>query len=144
MTDIILCAFNCGGSFNCSEEAEKFSQPPKLVYIPGNGSNAFKQYAINNHKNDSVLDNILKDVGRVALITFSAGWGFTTEVLKSKKDRERIDTIILLDGLHQTTLDDWKAFVLLAGRGGKNAPKLWMLIHRLFHHLLVLKLQIKN
>lgn len=131
--DVIICSYNCGGDMNCNEEAAKFADPPHLIYATGGSSEGFKTFAYQNLSNGSVLDNLLaKNLPsgiaprRVMLASFSAGWGFSTIVMNQQKDRDRIDTALVMDGIHTSALDGWKSFAKLAGKGGINVPKLFM------------------
>jgi len=47
-------------------------------------------------------------LGRVALMAWSAGYGATEKLVSRDEDRERVDAILLADGLHAGFTDRWK------------------------------------
>jgi hypothetical protein len=128
--DVIVSAFNCGGKMSCTKEAEKFAEPPLTLNVPGGSSSGFRATASQYRANNSVLDGFFTKhkvkPRRVCLISFSAGWAWTTEVLRAKLDIPRIDTIIVMDGIHTPSLAGWFSYAELAAKGGNKAPKLWM------------------
>ena len=132
--DIIVAAFACGGKMKCRNEAEKFSEPPLVINVPGGSSAGFTKTAQTFRAQNSVLDNFfasrreMKKIKprRVCIVSFSAGWAWTTGVLRAKKDIERIDTVIVMDGIHTPSLNAWFDFATLAAQGGNNSPKLWL------------------
>jgi hypothetical protein len=48
------------------------------------------------------------EVGRVALMAWSAGYGAAEKLVTRGEDRERVDAILLADGLHAGFTDRWK------------------------------------
>jgi len=128
--DVIVSAFNCGGKMSCKKEAEKFAEPPLTLSVPGGSSSGFRTTASQYRAKNSVLKNFFAKhkvkPRRVCLISFSAGWAWTTEVLRAKLDVPRIDTIIVMDGIHTSALTGWYNYAELAAKGGKDAPKLWL------------------
>ena len=122
--DICLTAFACSSAAPCGQWAKDyFASPPAVVWVPGNSSSQFEQVgqmAANDVVAWSAAHARCKadDVGRIAVVTFSAGWGFCYRLLKSAAARSRIDAIILLDGLHTRDLDGVKSFCAEAARGG--------------------------
>jgi hypothetical protein len=127
--DIVISAFACGGKMSCKKEAEKFKEPPYLVTVPGGSSSGFRKTGMKYKKGNTILDNFLKAKAksikprRICMITFSAGWAWSTEVLRTKLDPSRIDAVIVMDGIHTRNLDGWYRFAELAAKGG---PKLFM------------------
>lgn len=108
---------------------ELFKSKPKIIGLGGIGSDAFMgpgdtarkprepwggkpfsreaaMYRAKSGGDDSVLMGLLKsqargiEVGRVALVGFSAGGTFVGSVLKNPKDAALVDVVILLDALH--------------------------------------------
>jgi len=132
--DVIIAAFACGGKMNCKAESKKFKEIPIIINVPGGSSSGFKKTAQAFRAKNSILNQFLLSrkelknvkIRRVCLLSFSAGWAWSTEVLRAKKDLERIDTVIVMDGIHTPNLKAWNAFAGLASIGGLNAPKLWM------------------
>lgn len=130
--DVIIAAFACGGKMKCTKEAEKFADPPVIINVPGGSSSGFRATAQSYRKNNTVLENFLNaklkkaTPRRICLVTFSAGWAWATDVLKAPKDVDRIDTIIVMDGIHTRNLNSWVNFANRAALGGDDAPKLWM------------------
>jgi hypothetical protein len=47
-------------------------------------------------------------VGRIALMAWSAGYGAAEKLVSREEDRERVDAILLADGLHAGFTDRWK------------------------------------
>lgn len=47
-------------------------------------------------------------VGRVALMAWSAGYGAAEKLVSREEDRQRVDAILLADGLHAGFTDRWK------------------------------------
>ena len=122
--DICLTAFACSSSAPCSQWAKDyFAEPPAVVWVPGNNSTQFEQVG-----QQAAMDVVAwsafharckpEEVGRIAVVTFSAGWGFVYRLLKSAAARSKIDAVILLDGMHTRDLDGPKAFAASAARGG--------------------------
>jgi hypothetical protein len=130
--DIIISAFACGGKMSCQKEAEKFAEPPLVLTVPGGSSSGFRKTGMKYKSGNTILDNFLKDKAknvkprRICLVTFSAGWAWSTEVLRTKLDPSRIDTVIVMDGIHTRSLDGWFRYAELCVKGGKNGPKLFM------------------
>jgi hypothetical protein len=128
--DIIISAFACGGKMSCKKEAEKFAEPPLVLTVPGGSSSGFRKTGMKYKKNNTILDNFLKAKAknvtprRICLVTFSAGWAWSTEILRTKLDPKRIDTIIVMDGIHTRNLDGWYRFAELCL--AENGPKLFM------------------
>jgi hypothetical protein len=97
----------------------------------------------NTFRDPSVFEHLLKSVEtamaehthrpkaharRIALTSWSAGYGAVEEILRQPLGRERVDTVILLDGLHcdyapsgdglvQSTLEPFVAFAHQAAEG---------------------------
>lgn len=126
--DVIISAFACGGKMNCAQEAAKFKDPPVVLTVPGGSSSGFVATANQHRRQNSILNSFLKSVKprRVCLLSFSAGWAWSTEVLKATLDLPRIDTVMVMDGIHTPNLAPWFEFAKRAGKGGSNNPKLWM------------------
>jgi len=131
--DVIVAAFACGGKMNCKKEADAFAEPPLVINVPGGSSSGFTQTAQSYRRKSSILENFLLakmpakyEPRRICMITFSAGWAWSTQVLRTNKDPDRIDTVIVMDGIHTRSLKAWENFAIMAGRGGDDAPKLWM------------------
>jgi hypothetical protein len=124
--DIIISAFACGGKMSCKKEAAKFKDPPLVLTVPGGSSSGFRKTGLKYKKGNTILDNFLKDKAknvtprRVALVSFSAGWAWSTEVLRTKLDPERIDTVIVMDGIHTRNLDGWFRYAELCVKGGSK------------------------
>lgn len=127
--DVIVSSFACGGKMKCSKEIEAFSEPPALISVSGGSIDGFVETAQSYNKNDSILDGFLsaKLKGivprRICLVSFSDGWSWISSVLKCKKDIDRIDTIIVVDGIY-TFNKCWVDFANKAAKG--NSPKLWL------------------
>lgn len=128
--DVIVAAFACGGKMKCKKEAEKFSEAPLVINVPGGSVSGFVETAKMFRSKNSILNNFFASHNikprRVCLIGFSDGWSWITQILRAKKDVNRIDTIITLDSAHTPNLRAWNEFAKLAGKGGIKAPKLWM------------------
>ena len=141
--DIIISANACGGKMKCTIEAEKFSQPPIVLTVPGGGtSEGFRRLAQGYRMNHSVLDRFLSvQLGRkglfkkvkprrIFLVSYGDGWPWVAEVLRSKKDVLRIDTVLVMNGITTRSLKAWTEFAVRA-EPRNNAPKLWLVHNQL-------------
>lgn len=129
-TDVIISCFATPPKRKEREIAQPqwaFRDAPHMIDINGIGSNQFRASFDTESKprepwggrpfareaekfkrkgGDSILRGVLKsrargiDVGRVALVAFSAGGTFVGKVLANAVDAEQIDTVIMLDALH--------------------------------------------
>lgn len=131
--DIIITAFSCGGKMKCKKEAETFKEPPIVLSVPGGSEEGFIQTARDFRAKNSILDSFLKSKlknniqpRRICLVSFDIGWAWTTQILRSKRDIGRIDTIIVIDGIHTTSLKAWIDFARKTAKGGDQSPKLWL------------------
>lgn len=127
----ILCAFNCSNTSPCTTWAEElFASPPTIVALEGGSSSTFKQTGAKFTTNPHAWLQARKVDGKVAVVTFSAGWGFIDTVMRNPPARDLVDAVILLDGLHcsVSTLDPWVAYAKRAAMGGDSMPLL-MLVH---------------
>lgn len=119
-----------------------FAEPPLLVQVtPGEGTTEAGRYGgaaarLRDHTG-SILRPLLRSAlpqgvrpRRVALVSFSAGWGFLSAVINSP-DREWVDAVILVDSLaiprsfasgplYLST--GWQQFLDQAGAAGVKAP----------------------
>ena len=117
---------------NCKKEAEKFAEPPVVLMVPGGSSSGFRKTALNFKSNNSILDSFFASKltkvkpRRVCLVSFSAGWAWSTEVLRAKKDIDRVDSTIVMDGIHTSNLNAWYSYAEKAAVGGLDSPKLWL------------------
>lgn len=125
--DIIITAFSCGGKMKCKKEALLFKDPPLILNIPGGSKDGFIKTAKSIKDKGSILDPLFnaKNINprRVCLISFDVGWSWVTEVLRCKKDLSRIDTILIIDGIHTSSLQAWIKYAKLAVEGDS---RLWM------------------
>lgn len=129
MKDLIFAAYSCSALAPCRKWASAFfDNYPTVLEIPGNGSVVFSQAGtiIGNDLQGWLERRGHDDPDRIAVVTFSAGWGFVHSLLATQA-RERIDTILLLDGLHtKERLEPWFEFGSRAARGGPQQPLLAM------------------
>lgn len=122
MVDLILTFFATkavsGCDLACSEPVDLLSRPTKVYSFDGENSagvntDRFKGIAkkYRNPVTKRIVPNLIEQarrglrlgdepVGRVALVTFSAGRYMLTEALKHPADRACIDTVIDMDGLN--------------------------------------------
>ena len=125
--DVIVSALACGGKMSCHKQAAEFENPPVVINInsstgvsTGGGTvQGFRQAAAQykDHGNGSILQGVFNtqknlQPNRVALVSYLDGWSFVNEVVKSD-DFERIDTIIVLEGLNTRSaplLQQWEDF----------------------------------
>ncbi len=122
MRDVILTFFASkavkGCELACSEPVEMLSRPSSVYSFDGENSGGTntdrftgiaKKYR--NPVTKRILPNLLEQarrglrlgdepIGRVAIVTFSAGRYMMTECLKHPADRASIDTVIDMDGLN--------------------------------------------
>lgn len=128
--DVIISAFSCGGKMKCTKQAETFKEPPALINVPGGSLEGFKQTSKQYLKNGSILDSLLASKmnkirpRRICLISFSDGWSWISNILKLEKDINRIDTIIILNGIYSNSLNHWKNFAIKASNKKTN---LWLI-----------------
>lgn len=153
-TDVIISAFATPPQKRAREIAQpldRFRNRPKLIGLGGIGSNVFRlptdtksaprepwggkpfsrEAAMYRSKGGgSVLQGLLNsqargiEVGRIAIIGFSAGGTFLHEILKSEQDRKMVDVCLVLDGVHvaripngrfiEQSLDPWVQFAAQA------------------------------
>jgi len=115
--DVILTCFACSGASPCQTWANQyFKDPPIVIVIPGQGGGDFRQRIISWSKEQDVFMAAIRqlapsllsepnfEIGRRALVTFSAGWSAADELFKLKSERDRLDAMILLDGVHTSEL----------------------------------------
>lgn len=137
--DVIISALACGGKMSCNKQAAEFNDPPAIISInsgigvpTGGGTvEGFKQTASALRSKTNGRTSVLQTLfdkqkiqpRRVALVSFLDGWSFIHEVLKTD-DIERIDTIIVLDGLNSRSLQPW--FKYLNDRCMNGPSKLWI------------------
>jgi hypothetical protein len=126
----------------CTVEANKFSQPPVVLTVPGGSSEGFRRTAQGYRLNHSVLDRFLSvHLGRkglfnkirprrICLVSFGDGWPWVAEILRSKKDVPRIDTVLMINGITTRSLKAWTDFAAKA-ESRANAPRLWLVHNRL-------------
>lgn len=129
--DAILCAFSCSKTSPCTDWAKAYyTSVPTVVAVPGDSSTAFKHEGarfahdpwkwLKQHKVD--------DATRIAVVTFSAGWGFIDALMRLQYTRELVDSVLLLDGLHckPDTLFPWVEYAKRCAIGGETMPMLLM------------------
>jgi hypothetical protein len=122
--DVIISALACGGKMSCRKQAAEFKEPPAIISInsgtgvsTGGGTvKGFRKAAGVYKKNGkgSILDGVLAtqktlEPRRIALVSYLDGWSFIHEILKSK-DSDRIDTIIVLEGINTRSTEPWKRY----------------------------------
>jgi len=122
--DVIINVYSCSAAAPCHTWAESFfTDPPLIINVP---ANQFRPKAIQWSKTGDAFAAALKEyfptlknveVGRRGLTTFSLGWIFTDELLKFKKERDRLDAYLLLDGCHTSLLDCWVDLGIRAANG---------------------------
>jgi hypothetical protein len=105
------------GNTQLVEESVVASNINALVYVVnlGTGSGVYEdkyaQQAIFDDALTRVRDTIEKrglqgaKMRRLALSSWSAGYGAITKILESKKNFERVDALLMLDGLHVAYMD---------------------------------------
>lgn len=133
--DIIISANACGGKMKCKAEAEKFDSPPVVLTVPGGSADGFRKTAQAHRRKHSVLDNFLSVMlgrkglakkvkpRRVCLISLGDGWTWISQVLQAKRDADRIDTVLVMNGASASKA--WLDFAVRA-EPDPNAPKLWL------------------
>lgn len=123
--NVILTAFACGKSAPCERWAsEMFDEPAAVGWVPGANSSQFEASG-----RDAAADVEswaaakarcpADEVGRIAVVTFSAGWGFAYRLLLNSAASERVDSLIVLDGIHTHDLSGFKRFAAKAATGSK-------------------------
>jgi hypothetical protein len=162
-TDVIISAFATPPQSRAREVAQpldRFERRPKLLGLSGIGSDVFmgpgdteraprepwggkpfaREAAMYRAKGGgSVLRGLLNsqargiEVGRIALVGFSAGGTFLSKVLENEEDRKMVDVCLVLDGLHiaripngpfiQQSLQPWAEYAALAMYTGVVAER---------------------
>ncbi|MES1183812.1 MAG: hypothetical protein ABUL60_08345 [Myxococcales bacterium] len=87
------------------------------VFNAGNGAEKYSQA----YGAGGTLSSLLRQIdmataplcpgaklGRVALMAWSAGYAATEKLLSREEDRQRVDAVLLADGLHAGFTDRWK------------------------------------
>jgi hypothetical protein len=80
------------------------------VTLPGVGNKPYKRELGDPSRFGAVLDEVVKRVGathsrRIALIGYSAGYAAVGQVLSNEWYYGKVDTAVLLDGLHASLID---------------------------------------
>jgi hypothetical protein len=123
--DVVLSAFACSTMAPCGKWAkELFREEPLVLTVPGSGGDFIKrgrEWAATGDAFRAALKELAPqhkniEIHRRALVTFSAGWQLGDEILKSKADREALDSYLVEDGIHTKGLDHWIKFAMRAGR----------------------------
>lgn len=130
MNNTILTAFSNPGSTIVAQWLQRFINPPTVVDIPGSNSTQFTQQGTIAQDDLSryVHNRNPKHNGRIAVVTFSAGWGFLHALSQSPAAMGLIDTVILLDGLHtRARLEGLEAYVARASYGAPMDPMVLLL-----------------
>jgi hypothetical protein len=79
------------------------------VTLPGRGNTPYKRELGDPSRFGAVLDEVVKRLGgthsrRVALLGFSAGYAAVGQVLSNDWYYDKVDTVVLLDGLHASLI----------------------------------------
>jgi hypothetical protein len=105
------------GNVQLVEESVEAAKVNALVYVvnAGTGSGPYEERYAQPAIFDDALARIrdaaekrgLKNakMRRLALSSWSAGYGAITKILEAKKNQERVDAILMLDGLHVAYMD---------------------------------------
>jgi hypothetical protein len=130
--DVIISALACGGKMSCYKQAAEFNEPPVVININssagvstgGSTVQGFRKAAGTYKKNGqgSILNGVLGtqknlEPRRVAIVSYLDGWSFIHEILKTP-DWERIDTVIVLEGLNTRSTQIWERYA--------NRGRLWL------------------
>jgi hypothetical protein len=80
------------------------------VTLPGYGNTPYKRELGDPSRFGAILDEVIKTVGatharRIALFGFSAGYAAVGQVLANDWYYDKVDTAVLLDGLHASLID---------------------------------------
>jgi hypothetical protein len=105
------------GNTKLVQESIEAAKVNAFVYIVnlGTGSGPYEEHYSVPGVFDQILQRIqeaaekrgLRDarLGRVALSSWSAGYGAVAKIIDSKKNFERVDALLMMDGLHVAFLD---------------------------------------
>jgi hypothetical protein len=79
-----------------------FAEPPTISMVQGATSTAFRSQgrAFVSNPEKWLVKRGLDTSVKLAIATFSAGWGFAHEVLSNPDSAKLIDSVLLIDGLH--------------------------------------------
>jgi hypothetical protein len=83
----------------------EWERPTKVVPIPMAGSSAFQSLAMSMKRNGRILPTLLDryvqmsrdQIDKLALCSYSAGWGLLNEIFQIDEDRAEVDACILND-----------------------------------------------
>ncbi len=80
------------------------------VTLPGVGNKPYKRELGDPSRFGAVLDEVVKQVGgthsrRIALFGYSAGYAAVGQVLSNEWYYDKVDTVVLLDGLHASLVN---------------------------------------
>jgi hypothetical protein len=104
---------------------ELFRDEPLVLVVPGSGGD-FIRYGREWTATGDVFRAALRqlspankdiEIGRRALVTFSAGWQFGHGILGSQKERDRLDAYLVEDGIHTSELTRWTSYATRAAKG---------------------------
>lgn len=75
------------------------------VTLPGYGVTPYREMFAAPDRFDAILDDVVKRVGgtrvrRLGLVSWSAGYGATQDVLSDPRYYAKVDTVVLFDGMH--------------------------------------------
>jgi len=123
--DVIINVYSCSAQAPCHKwKDEFFTNSPIIINVPGGSSSIYRTSAIRWAKTGDAFKAAVKErtgldieVGKRGLTTFSLGWTFADELLKFKSERDKLDTYLLLDGCHTSTLDHWIQYAKRAAEG---------------------------
>lgn len=131
MNDTILTVFSSPAAPVVQQWLQRFHNPPRVVDVPGGNSNQFSaqgRIAAQDFPAYVHARNPQHN-GRIAVVTFSAGWAFAHALSQSPAAMGLVDTIVLLDGLHSTLALEGLAAYAERCSYGTPADPLLLMIH---------------
>lgn len=103
----------------------EWDRPTRLVEVQGAGSSNFQSMAYSLRSSERILPQLLRkyvgmdrsEIGKLALCSYSAGWGLLNEVFRIDADRDEVDAAVLSDSAFGGPLLGMEAMAADAMRG---------------------------
>jgi hypothetical protein len=124
--DVILTVYASSAQAPCAKwAAEMFAEEPLVLVVPGASGTFIKQgqrWAATGDAFRAALEELAPKhadvtIRRRGLVTFSSGWQLAHHFLLKAGERQRLNALILQDGLHSMALDPWIKFATRAATG---------------------------
>lgn len=124
--DVIISVFASSSLIPAKSIANKvFSPDNQPIILTLSDSSKFRNQAVKWLNSGDLFLAALKElspqnsniqIGRRILITFSIGWTFADELLKSENERNKLDALLLIDGMHDKNCSHWIEYAKQSGQ----------------------------